>query len=356
MKKTLTINLGGTVYHIDEDAYILLDNYLNNLRYHFRKHEGADEIVHDMEDRIAELFDEYLHQGHQVVTIREVEAVIARMGKPEDLNDGSEEGETDSERAADADPSETATRRLFRDPDDRILGGVASGWAAYLGWDPTWVRLAFILIGLIFHGFIFIYLIAWIIMPLARTATEKLQMRGEPVNVDSIGKAVTDGFERVNESIRSEKTQSVLHQLASGFARFIGGVLKIILVIIAICLVPCLLGALVVLFALALAAVGVLASVPAIFYHIMPYVDWEALGSMSGPAITFALCGLMVVALPVIGLLQLLMQSFGRQTPMSTWTKVLLILLWLIAAGYMMYSVFHTSLFLFPENTFLINN
>ena len=143
MKKTLTINLGGTVYHIDEDAYILLDNYLNNLRYHFRKHEGADEIVHDMEDRIAELFNEYLHEGHQVVTIREVEAVIARMGKPEDLNDGSEEGETDSERAADADPSETATRRLFRDPDDRILGGVASGWAAYLGWDPTWVRLTY---------------------------------------------------------------------------------------------------------------------------------------------------------------------------------------------------------------------
>lgn len=356
MKKTLTINLGGTVYHIDEDAYILLDNYLNNLRYHFRKHEGADEIVHDMEDRIAELFNEYLHEGHQVVTIREVEAVIARMGKPEDLNDGSEEGETDSERAADADPSETATRRLFRDPDDRILGGVASGWAAYLGWDPTWVRLAFILIGLIFHGFIFIYLIAWIIMPLARTATEKLQMRGEPVNVENIGKTVTDGFERVNESIRSEKTQSFLHQLASGFARFIGGLLKILLVVIAICLVPFLLVALVVLFALALAAAGVLVSVPAIFYHAMPYIDWSLLGSMSGPAIAFAVCGLVVVALPVIGLLQLLMQSFGRWKPMSTWTKVLLILLWLIAAGYAMYSVFHTSLFLFPENTFLINN
>lgn len=82
MKKTLTINLGGTVYHIDEDAYILLDNYLNNLRYHFRNHEGADEIVRDMEDRIAELFNEYLREGHQVVTIREVEAVISRMGNP----------------------------------------------------------------------------------------------------------------------------------------------------------------------------------------------------------------------------------------------------------------------------------
>lgn len=356
MKKTLTVNLGGTVYHIDEDAYVLLDNYLNNLRYHFRKSEGAEEIVRDMEARIAELFDEYLHQGHQVVTIEEVEAVIARMGKPEDLNDDSEEGEATSQQTVDADPSETVTRRLFRDPDDRILGGVASGLAAYLGWDPTWVRLAFILIGLVFHGFIFIYLIAWIIMPLARTATEKLQMRGEPVNVENIGKTVTDGFERVNESIRSEKTQSFLHQLASGFARFIGGVLKIILVIIAICLVPCLLGALVALFALILAAAGILVSVPAFFYQAMPYIDWGVLGTMSAPAVAFAICGLVVVALPVIGLLQLLMQSFGRWKPMSTWTKVLLILLWLVAVGFAMYSVFHASFFMFPDDTWLINS
>ena len=71
MKKTLTVNLGGTVYHIDEDAYNLLDNYLNNLRYHFRKEEGADEIVRDMETRIAELFDEYIRTGQQVITIEQ---------------------------------------------------------------------------------------------------------------------------------------------------------------------------------------------------------------------------------------------------------------------------------------------
>ena len=82
MKKTLTVNLGGTVYHIDEDAYNLLDNYLNNLRYHFRKEEGADEIVRDMETRIAELFDEYIRTGQQVITIEQAEAVIASIGKP----------------------------------------------------------------------------------------------------------------------------------------------------------------------------------------------------------------------------------------------------------------------------------
>ena len=156
--------------------------------------------------------------------------------------------------------------------------------------------------------------------------------------------------------IRSEKTQSFLHQLAGGLTRFIGGLLKILLIIVAVCLVPVLLGALVALFALILAAAGILVSVPAFFYQAMPYIDWGVLGTMSAPAVAFAICGLVVVALPVIGLLQLLMQSFGRWKPMSTWTKVLLILLWLVAVGFAMYSVFHASFFMFPDDTWLINS
>ena len=82
MKKTLTVNLGGTVFHIDEDAYRLLDNYLSNLKIHFRKEAGADEIIDDIERRISELFTEKLVAGSQVITIAYVEEVIARMGKP----------------------------------------------------------------------------------------------------------------------------------------------------------------------------------------------------------------------------------------------------------------------------------
>ena len=85
MKKTLTVNLGGTVYHIDEDAYKLLDTYLSNLRIHFCREEGAEEIVHDMELRISELFTDRLRDGKQVITIEDVEEIIAQMGKPEDL-------------------------------------------------------------------------------------------------------------------------------------------------------------------------------------------------------------------------------------------------------------------------------
>lgn len=128
MKKTLTINLGGTVYHIDEDAYHLLDNYLANLRIHFRREEGAEEIVHDMELRISELFADRLNEGKQVITIEDVEEIIARMGKPEELS-----GEGNGETSGSEKTKGTTVRRLFRDPDNKVLGGVASGLAAYMG-------------------------------------------------------------------------------------------------------------------------------------------------------------------------------------------------------------------------------
>lgn len=256
MKKTLTVNLGGTVYHIDEDAYILLDNYLNNLRYHFRKEEGADEIVRDMEARIAELFDEALRGGLQVITIKEVEEVIARMGKPEELNDGEEENASASgEKAYDSESTGTS-RRLFRNPDDRVLGGVVSGLAAYFGWDVTWTRIVFILAGFLIHGLILAYLLAWIIIPLAQTATEKLQMRGEPINVENIGRTVTDGFEKVNDYVHSEKPRSALHKLGNGVVAVFGFLLKLCLVLLLVCCAPFLLVGLVVLFALLMAATG----------------------------------------------------------------------------------------------------
>ena len=146
MKKTLTVNLGGTVFHIDEDAYRLLDNYLSNLKIHFRKEAGADEIIDDIERRISELFTEKLAAGSQVITIAYVEEVIARMGKPEELEpdagdaasgsgswDGSNHaGNTGAGASA---TTEKVSHHFYRNPDDKMLGGVVSGLAAYWGWD-----------------------------------------------------------------------------------------------------------------------------------------------------------------------------------------------------------------------------
>ena len=133
MKKTLTVNLGGTVYHIDEDAYKLLDTYLSNLRIHFCREEGAEEIVHDMELRISELFTDRLRDGKQVITIEDVEEIIAQMGKPEDLGDEADGGGETSKDGSTYSQTAKGPRRLFRDSDNKVLGGVASGLAAYFG-------------------------------------------------------------------------------------------------------------------------------------------------------------------------------------------------------------------------------
>ena len=123
MKKTLTVNLGGTVFHIDEDAYQLLDKYLANLRIHFRKEEGSEEIMNDFEMRISELFNERVRLGYEVITIEHVEEVIKRMGKPEELFEGEEEKEYKEE--ADRSHRQTGIWRFYPSaPQDLIQGGM----------------------------------------------------------------------------------------------------------------------------------------------------------------------------------------------------------------------------------------
>ena len=195
MKKTLTVNLGGTVFNIDDDAYRLLDNYLSNLKIHFRKEAGADEIVDDIERRISELFAEKLSAGSQVITIADVEEVIARMGKPEDMETEGESSSADAGSTnagggygAGAWSSNTAysttRRRLYRNPDDKMLGGVISGMAAYLGWDVTLLRLLLLVVLICGVGTLIpVYIVCWLIIPEARTAAEELaaKIKGQVV-------------------------------------------------------------------------------------------------------------------------------------------------------------------------------
>jgi len=121
MKKTYNINLGGIVFHIDEDAYDLLDKYLSNLRIHFSKEEGAEEIVHDMELRISELFSERLNEKKQVITLTDVEEIIAQMGKPEEFSEDTTQDTNEYIK------EEKTPKRLFRDPDNKSSVEYARG-------------------------------------------------------------------------------------------------------------------------------------------------------------------------------------------------------------------------------------
>lgn len=193
MKKTLTANISGTVFHIEEDAYDKLHRYLGTIRARFSGSEGRDEIMADIEARIAELFQERL-QGRQVVGIADVDHVITVMGQPEDYADGAESAGSAPPPPADG------RRRLFRDPEDSWVGGVFGGLAAYIGTDPLWMRIAFILLVIFGVGSpILIYIILWILIPQASTAAERLMMQGEPVTVDNLKRSFEEGAERVKQ-------------------------------------------------------------------------------------------------------------------------------------------------------------
>ena len=332
MKKTLTVNLGGTVFHIDEDAYRLLDNYLSNLKIHFRKEAGADEIIDDIERRISELFAEKLTAGSQVITITDVEEVIARMGKPEDM-----EAENDSEPSVGNATRTTIHRRLYRNPDDKLLGGVISGMAAYLGWDVTLLRLLLLVVLICGVGTLIpVYIVCWLVIPEARTAAEKLSMRGEAVTVENIGKTVTDGFEKVangvNDYMKSDKPRTFLQKLGDALVMVAGWFFNICLVIFAIICSPLLFVFGVVFVALLFAAVMVAIGGGAALISMFPTFD-VILPTSPLSAIVMYIAGILLVGIPLVSLVWAIFSQIFKWQPMASGLKWTLVILWIVSAA-----------------------
>ncbi len=198
MKKTLTINLANQVFHIDEDAYIRLKEYLDRIESHFSNKEERKDIISDIENRISELFGERTSAEKQVITLQDIEEIIRIMGDPVEIGGFTASGPEEE-------TTTPGTRRLYRDPDNRVLGGVCSGIGMYFKLDPTIVRLVFLVI---FFGFgigFLIYIILWIVVPEARTTAQKLEMRGDPVNASNIGKFMRDEYEHVKKNFKRRK-------------------------------------------------------------------------------------------------------------------------------------------------------
>tara|TARA_R110002073_G_scaffold27404_5_gene88466 strand:- start:906 stop:1496 length:591 start_codon:yes stop_codon:yes gene_type:complete len=196
MNKTVTANISGIVFHIEVDAYEKLNNYLNTIKSYFKSAEGADEIMADIEARIAEL----LKAGPaEVVNMNDVNHIIETMGEPEQYID------EDAEPSASGKEKSKAgfmSKRLFRDPDDNVIGGVCSGLGYYFGIDRIWFRVAFLIALFGFGTGIFVYLILWIIIPIPKTTAEKLEMKGEPVNIENIGNTIKEEFESLKKKSR----------------------------------------------------------------------------------------------------------------------------------------------------------
>ncbi len=234
MNKTIIINIGGTIFHIEEDAYDLLKNYMTEVKKSLNNSSDSFEIITDIENRFAELFSHFLiTQSKQVIVAEDVKVVMDQMGKPSDFN------LSDLNHEEESIPNEPPVRRrLFRDPDDKIIGGVCSGISHYFDIDPVWVRLVL--------GFSFFlggiglipYLVFWIAVPAAQTRADRISMKGGVVNLgtirESVEKDLKDLGTKANqwrkENINADTSSRVkgfFEEIFDLLGKILGGIFKI---------------------------------------------------------------------------------------------------------------------------------
>ena len=213
MNKTISINLGGFFFHIDEDAYQKLSRYFDAVKCSLAP-DGREEIMKDIESRIAELFQERIQNDKQVIGLVEIDAVIAIMGQPEDYKIDEE---TTNASSSNTFYSKNNVKKLYRDKENGIISGVASGFGHYLKIDPVWIRLLFVII--VVAGFgspILIYLILMFIIPEAVTTSQKLEMKGEEITISNIERKVKEGIDDIADKIGSIDHQKIAENTKQG--------------------------------------------------------------------------------------------------------------------------------------------
>ncbi len=258
MEKIVNINIGGSPFIINEDAYKFLNNYLNTIDSVLRENPDSSIIEQDIEQRIAEILYERFPDPSHILTVTEIESVVERIGEPQTFVDEDELLNSPiEENSFQVPPTDTNNnhsvppppfnpgfplkKRLYRDPDEKIIGGVCSGIAHYFGIDPVWVRVIAVVLGFCSFSTLFIvYVILWVIIPPATTPYEQMQMYGKPTSISDIGESVSSFYRNsVKQNFRdiSHQTGSS-HSVLDTIMNILGVAGKILLIFCAIIAIP----------------------------------------------------------------------------------------------------------------------
>ena len=353
MKKNITINLCGRLFQIDEDAYELLQQYIESLRQSFGHEAGGEEIVNDIEARIAELFDELKANGTEAITIDHVKDIVTRIGKPEELageedeaqNDHKEEGhrydsfQTAAQGIRDKFRARTAGKRLYRNPNDKMVAGVLSGIATYTGTDATWWRIGFLLLvlgsnfflapilhlfhlGFYFHvnlAFVLFYIVLAIVLPKAETPRQVLEMEGKDVTPQNLADVVIEDKEPVQR--RRGCLGAVFSVIFSILAAFFVAIASIVGVVLLICLL------------LIIVSLVVVFTVPSVRMTLPFDIDDlhlpELISVHPWVVIVFIVGLVLTLAIPLYAIAHMLFSKAGKVQPMGIGQRVLWIVVWL---------------------------
>ncbi len=222
MNKTVNINIGGLIFHIDEDAYQKLTKYFDAIKRSLSNSSGKDEIMKDIEMRVAELLIEKQKSDKHVINNKDVDEVIVIMGQPEDYRiDDDNNSSTDSKEPY---YPYTRTKKLYRDKDRGTIAGVCTGLGHYFGIDAVWLKILFLILFFGFGTGLVAYIILWIAMPKAITTSEKLEMTGEPVTISNIEKKVREEFDSVTNKFKGADYDKMGNQVKTGAERIAGGI------------------------------------------------------------------------------------------------------------------------------------
>ncbi len=328
MKKTLNINIGNSIIHIEEDACELLTNYLIEVKQHFGKSADDFEIVTDIENRIAEMFTEILHsQQKQVIELEDVQVVIGLMGSVKDFEDQSDEEPAEYNKAY---SSAFAERKIYRDTDEAMVAGVCSGLSHYLKMDVSVLRIVAVLSIFLGGSGLLAYLILWIAIPKASTRSEKMAMKGEAVNLQGFKKNFEEELSNLKESLKNanDHLQPLVKRSGGFIVEFVGvlgvflrGTGKVIFKFIAVILM--IIGSIILLSDfIALAAILGAGYTGTAHYFPFTIID--------GADLTlFGIAVFITIAIPMLALILFSVRVAFNSRPINKMVSYSLLLIWL---------------------------
>jgi phage shock protein PspC (stress-responsive transcriptional regulator) len=331
MNKTVNINLGGMFFHIDEDAYLKLTRYFDAIKRSLNNSSGQDEIIKDIEMRVSELLTEKQKSEKHVVGLKDVDEVIAVMGQPEDyiIEDEEKSNQSFNQYAR-------KHKKLYRDKEKGMIGGVATGLGHYFGIDSVWIKIVFLIF--VFAGFgtgILAYFVLWVVTPEAVTTSEKLEMTGEPVTISNIEKKVREEIDSLSEKFKNadydkmgNQVKSGAERISSSFGDFIMTVFKIFAKVLGVFLIMSGLTVLILLL------IGVFTLGTNIFIEF-PWQNFVDAGNFTDyPIWAFGLLMFFAVGIPFFFLTLLGFKLLSPELkPIGNITKYTLLAVWIIAVA-----------------------
>ncbi|HWZ02849.1 MAG TPA: PspC domain-containing protein [Mucilaginibacter sp.] len=335
MNKTIIININGIVFHIEEDAYEILKNYMTDVKRHFSNSADSLEITTDIENRIAEMFSEILAKdSKQVIVDQDVQSVIDQMGTVADF----ENAEEDAKSASNPFGYKMETRRLFRDPDDHLVAGVCSGIANYFDIDAVWIRLAFAIF-IVFAGTgLILYIILWIVVPKAVSRADRMAMKGEKQNLQGFKKNFEDELSSMKQNLSNFGTEArpfvyKARDFASDFfhhlGKFIGGAGKVFVKILGVLILLACFGFCVALIVMLIAILGFNAGNPHAFFPFTIIANEHA--------DNVYVCAFFAVFIPLLSIILITLKGIFNVGSIGKSTGTVFLVIWLCSLGMLAY-------------------